>query len=89
MTEPTTTLTVRLPAQLKEGLERLAESTDRSKSWLAADAIGSYIELHEWQVAEITRGVAEADRGEFAADRDVSAVFDKWAVRETDGDATE
>ena len=89
MAEPTTTLTVRLPAQLKEGLERLACSTDRSKSWLAADAIRAYVDLHEWQVSEIGRGVAEADRGEYAADGDVAAVFDKWAARENDRDATE
>ena len=86
MPESTTTLTVRLPAQLKEGLDRLACSTERSKSWLATDAIRAYVDLHEWQVSEIVRGVAEAEHGDFAAESDVAAVFDKWAARETDPD---
>lgn len=89
MGEATTTLTVRLPTRLKDGLERLACSTDRSKSWLATAAIRDYVNLHEWQVSEIGRGVAEADRGEYAAESDVVAVFDRWATRDTDRDATE
>jgi predicted transcriptional regulator len=40
----TTTITVRLNAGLKAKLEALAKSTQRSKSWLAAEAITSYIE---------------------------------------------
>ena len=76
--ESTTTMTVRIPEQFKERLARLAEATDRSSSWLAMDAIRTYLELQEWQVAEIEAGVAEADRGEFATDEEVQAVVGKW-----------
>jgi len=89
MPESTTTLTVRLPAHLKEGLERLACCTERSKSWLATDAIRAYVDLHEWQVSEIVRGIDDAEHGDFASESDVAAVFGKWAARETDRDAKE
>ena len=39
-----TTMTVRLSRELKGKLERLAESTRRSKSYLAAEAIAEYVE---------------------------------------------
>ena len=59
----TTTMTVRLSKELKSRLERLAASTRRSKSYLAAEAIAEYVDLNAWQVEEIGRAVAKADAG--------------------------
>ena len=39
--------------EVKDRLDRLAESTQRSKSFLAAEAIREYVANNEWQVAEI------------------------------------
>lgn len=72
------TMTIRLEPDLKERLEGLADATRRSKSFLAAEAIRDYVALNEWQVAEIQEAVAEADRGEFASEETVEAVFRKW-----------
>ena len=74
------TMTIRLEPDLKERLEGLADATRRSKSFLAAEAIRDYVALNEWQVAEIQEAVAEADRGEFASEETVDAVFRKWGV---------
>jgi predicted transcriptional regulator len=57
------TLHLRLPAKLKGRLEALARSTKRSKSYLAVEAIAAYVDTNAWQVAEIKRGLAEADAG--------------------------
>ncbi|MCY4564811.1 MAG: CopG family ribbon-helix-helix protein [Gammaproteobacteria bacterium] len=75
------TVTIRLESELKQRLEHLAEAMQRSKSFLAAQAIRDFVELNEWQVQEIEQAVMEADRGEFASDQDVAAVFGKWGVR--------
>ena len=74
------TMTVRLESGLKLRLERLSEATQRSKSFLAAEAIRDFVDLNEWQVQEIEKAVAEADRGEFASDEVVGEVFGKWGV---------
>jgi len=37
------------------------------------------------QIEEITRGLAEANAGEFASDAEIAAIFEKW--RRVDGDA--
>jgi len=71
-------LTLRIEAELKEQLDKLAASTQRSKSFLAAEAIREYIALNKWQIAEIKKAVAEADRGEFASERAVRKVLGKW-----------
>jgi predicted transcriptional regulator len=72
------TMTIRLPTKLKKQLDRLAKATERSKSWLAADAIRSYLELQAWQIDEIKAGVKEADAGDFASEAEVQAVLGKW-----------
>ena len=76
-----TTVTIRLESELKQRLDQLAEAMQRSKSFLAAQAIRDFVDLNEWQVQEIEQAVVEADRGEFASDPDVAAVFGKWGVR--------
>jgi RHH-type transcriptional regulator, rel operon repressor / antitoxin RelB len=59
-----TTFTVRIDAGVKKRLERLAKSTGRTRSFLAAEAINGYLEINEWQVAGIKRALASLDRGE-------------------------
>jgi RHH-type transcriptional regulator, rel operon repressor / antitoxin RelB len=76
-----TTMTIRLEDDTKDRLDKLAEATQRSRSFLAAEAIREYVELNEWQVGEIRTAIAEADRGEFASDAEVKRFFDGWRRR--------
>jgi RHH-type transcriptional regulator, rel operon repressor / antitoxin RelB len=72
-------LNVRLPFELANQLESLAKATDKTKSFLAVEALREYLEVQAWQIAEIKAGIAEADRGEFATDEEVQAIFAKYA----------
>jgi RHH-type rel operon transcriptional repressor/antitoxin RelB len=71
-------LTLRLEDSLKKKLERLAKSTRRSKSFLAAEAIREYVAVNEWQIQEIKKAIQEADEGDFASDHEVQNVMNKW-----------
>ncbi len=73
----TSTITVRLNQSLKSDLEKLARSTKRSKSFLAAEAIADYVELNSWQVAEVERAIEEANAGDFADEGHVAATLSK------------
>lgn len=75
-----TTMTIRLEDEVKDRLDRLADSTSRSKSYLAAEAIREFVENNEWQIAEIRAALNEADAGDFASDKDVTALAKKWKV---------
>jgi predicted transcriptional regulator len=64
-------LTLRLDAKLKNKLDRLSKSMNRSRSFVAAQAIQEYVSVNEWQIAEIKKAIAAADRGEFASDEEM------------------
>ena len=54
-------ITVRIDAEKNERLQKLAESMDRSKSYIIEDAISNYLEVNEWQVSEIKKAVVKAN----------------------------
>jgi len=76
----TKTINVRLPESLYNQIEALAKATARTKSFLAIDALTSYVQSESWQIRDIHEGLKEADAGEFASDEQVKAVFDKYGV---------
>jgi len=75
-----TTVTARIDEATQNSLDRLAKSTDRSRSWLVADAIRRYVEEESWQIAAIEEGVRQADAGNFASESEVKAAFASWGV---------
>jgi RHH-type rel operon transcriptional repressor/antitoxin RelB len=77
----TTTFTVRVDAAAKKRLERLAKSTGRSRSFLAAEAINEYLDVNEWQVAGIRRAIASVERGEGIAHEQVKEWVTSWGSR--------
>lgn len=79
-----TTLTIRIDEQIKGRLDRLAESVDRTKSFLVSRAIEDYLDLNEWQVKAIQKAVSKADSAEanFTDHEDVSAWLETWGYRQ-------
>ena len=75
----TSTLTIRLDDDVKDRLDLLAQSTQRSQALLAAEAIRAFVENDAWQVGEIRAALDEADADQFATDADLDAMRAKWA----------
>lgn len=73
-----TTFTVRIDTGVKRRLEKLAKSTGRSRSFLAAEAISEYLAINEWQVAGIKQAIASLDRGEGVPHERVKDWVDSW-----------
>jgi len=73
-----TPFTVRVPEPLKEQVEQIAEAIDRPRSWVVQRAIESYVATEAWQIAEIKRGLEEANAGDFASEEEVNRAFAKW-----------
>lgn len=74
-------VSVRLPDDIEQQLAALAETTGRTKSWHAGQAVRDYLDRELWQVGEIQQALAEADVGDFASDDEVSAKMRKWGAR--------
>ena len=72
-------ISFRIEAENKVRLRQLAESTGRDQSELAREAFQQYLDVQEWQINGIREALAAADRGEFAVDADIEAVFHKYA----------
>jgi len=78
-----TTLTIRIDNKTKQRLERLAEATARSKSYLVSSAINGFIEANEWQIRAIKEAVKKADRpdAKFIDHENVVAWLDSWGTK--------
>ena len=71
-------LNVRLPHETHARLTQLTQATGRTKSFLALEALEAYISQQAWQITEVNAGIEEADRGEFATEADMKAIFAKY-----------
>jgi RHH-type transcriptional regulator, rel operon repressor / antitoxin RelB len=60
----TSVITIRIPQQMQDRLDRLAETTRRSRNFHATEAIAEYIALNEWQIERIKEGIRDADAGQ-------------------------
>ncbi len=68
-------ITFRLDSEKRATLDAIAAGMDRDRSYLINEAITLYLEMHQWQIEEIQRAVAEADAGDFTTEEEVTAVF--------------
>ena len=57
--------------------------TNRSKSFMAAEAIREFVDINEWQLQEIKTALAEADAGDFASAKELKKTLRKWGVPAT------
>ncbi len=78
----TDTFSVRLDRKAKARLQKLAKSTGRSRSFLAAEAIVAYLDTNEWQVAGINKALTSLDRGKGIAYARVSEWVASWETHD-------
>jgi predicted transcriptional regulator len=76
-----TTVSIRIDPVSKKRLEKLAKSTGRSRSFLAAEAINEYLDLNEWQVACIQKAIASLDLGQGVAHERIKEWVSSWGSK--------
>ena len=76
----TVPVTVRIPVEVNQQLERLAVATARSKSWLAAEAIGSFVRNESEFLDAVEEGRRAARDGRTVAHEDVRRWLDSWGT---------
>ncbi len=79
---PTTTLTIRVPKPLKDRLDKLSEATARTCSWLAADALQSYVHDHEWQLEAVREGKKQMKSGQLIPHKAVDRWLSTWGTKQ-------
>ena len=73
-----TTFTLRVETEVKKRLEKLAKSTGRSRSFLAAEALREYLDVNEWQVAGVRKAIGSLDRGGGVSHEQVKSWVNSW-----------
>jgi RHH-type transcriptional regulator, rel operon repressor / antitoxin RelB len=76
-----TTFTVRVDPGVKKRLEKLAESTGRSRSFLAAEALSEYLDVNEWQVGGVRQAALSLDKGQGVPHAHVKEWVDSWGAK--------
>jgi RHH-type rel operon transcriptional repressor/antitoxin RelB len=74
-------LSIRLESTVKAKLDRLARSSKRSKSFLAAEAIAAYVEAESWQLAEVESGLKELNEGKRVDHQEVKDWLQSWGKK--------
>jgi RHH-type transcriptional regulator, rel operon repressor / antitoxin RelB len=75
---PSSPLTIRVDSTVKKRLEKLARSTGRSRSFLAAEALSEYLDLQQWQVEGIAKAMGSLDRGEAIPHAEIKRLVRSW-----------
>jgi len=73
-------LSLRVNDELSERLERLSHATDRSRSYLAQEALREYLVLHEWQVEGIKAALGQVEAGETLSHEDIAEWMNTWGT---------
>ena len=68
-----TTMTIRVRPEVKEKLDRIASDTQRSKSFLAGEAVAAYVERELEIIDGIKRGMADVAAGRVVPHEQVMA----------------
>ena len=83
-----TTITIRVQPAVKEKLDRIAADTQRSKSFLAGEAVAAYVERELEIIEGIKRGMADAAAGRVVshgeAMAEIYAVIDAAEAKRAD-----
>ncbi len=69
----TTTITVRIPKNVKAGLDALARDTRRSRSFLAAEAIAEFVAQETVIVGKMLKGMNDFEAGRVVSHEDAIA----------------
>jgi len=70
-----TTMTIRIDPQLKAKLGKLADGTRRSRSFLAAEAVETYVDRELAIIEGIERGLADVEAGRTVSHEDAMAAL--------------
>lgn len=69
---------LRLPSSLKERLDAVAESEDRSASYVATKAIEAFLDAREGKERAIEAAFRDADKGIFVSQEAVYRWMESW-----------
>lgn len=71
------TFSIRLPDDLRAEIDKIAESTQRSRAFIIKEAVEAYVDEHRAYKAAIEEALIEADKGVFISGEKIHAWLDE------------
>ncbi len=78
MTRSTRNISVRMPEESIERVDRLAKALGRSRAWVLNQAAEHYLDYEEWFVREVQAGLQEAREGQL---QEHDAIVEAWEAK--------
>ncbi len=75
---------LRLPDEVKNKLELVADATGRTKSFVAIEAISNYCDLQAWQIKAIQEGIKQANEGKMIDHEELKAKWEQKRANKMD-----
>jgi predicted transcriptional regulator len=69
------TISFRMRSDTVETLDALAETMDRDRTYLLNEAVEHYLELNEYHIKLIKKGLRAAERGDFVPDAEMKKLM--------------
>lgn len=71
------TISFRIPAKKVATLDALAETLDRDRSYLLIQAVQHYLDLNEYHIKLIEKGLRAAEKDDFVPAAEMKKLFGK------------
>jgi len=65
--------TVRFDPETRNQLDKIAEQMDRPRAWIIKEAVAQYLERETWYLAEVQKGIDDAEAGRVISHAEVAA----------------
>lgn len=69
------TISFRLDSEKREALDAVASVLDRDRSYILNEAIDAYLDVQQWQIEHIRKGLRQANAGQFATEAEMKAAL--------------
>ena len=81
-------VSVRLPTEVIDTLDRVAAALDRPRSWVILHALRQYLADEGAEILDVQEGLAEVERGEVVDFDEAMAGFEAIVARAEAGNTT-
>ena len=75
-------LSFRVAEKTAAQLDELAAAMDRPRSWLLERALEEYLDVQQWQIAQIKKGMQALREGKGIPQEEVVAWLESWGTDE-------
>jgi predicted transcriptional regulator len=76
-----TPISIRVPLDVLEKLDKIASAIDRPRSWICLRALRQYLADEGAEILDVQEGIAQLDRGESVPLDDVIAELEEVVAR--------